>query len=399
MDVQNLLLTAELAAQSGQRETARALFLQAAEQDPGCEAAWLWLSELQEAPAERMHALERALQIRPDNPSAAALLAQLRAGAEPAEAPDHLFTGKDPDWQSLWPFTGPSEQPQLPSAALDLTDNPFEAGAQSSPSPADDQLTWREQTAGESQDVYQQAAHLAEAGEIEAALTLLYALVEVHSSHVEAWRLIAQLSPSAQGKIAALQKAAAIQPENEAIRADIQRLTQLDGNPFLIGQQHEERGEREQARLVYEWIQVHARSATARLEAARRIEDLRISGEAEHLHRVSPTLNLLRLTAGPAVLFGLLVFIQSGLNPLKLPLTALLGGASVLAGSLLVNVTGLRPLHPRWVKAFGRPGSPKELEMRFDLRLLGWALLAAPFLLFFIEALRRLMVFRAAMEY
>jgi hypothetical protein len=64
-----------------------------------------------------------------------------------------------------------------------------------------------------------------------------------------------------------------------------------------------------------------------------------------------------------------------------------------------VNVTGLRPMHPRWVELFGRPGIPKELEMRSGLRLLGWALLAAPFVLFFIEALHRLQLLRAAMDY
>ena len=98
-------------------------------------------------------------------------------------------------------------------------------------------------------------------------------------------------------------------------------------------------------------------------------------------------------------MFTLLILIQSGLNPLKIPLIALLGEACVLAGSLVVNVTSLRPMHPRWIKAFGRPGTPAELEMRFELRILGWSLLVAPFILFFIDALHRLLLFRAAMEY
>jgi tetratricopeptide (TPR) repeat protein len=384
MEIQELLRSAMWAARSGQRQSARALFLQAAEQDPDCELAWLWLSELHDEPGERIAALECALRIRPSNLSAQTRLAQLRAGL-----PEDAGTAAEP---AAVPLFFPDEQLPISAAApLTLDDDQANAAGEMQASAA--------QPANLEQDACQQAQRLAKEGKIDSALSLLYQLVEAYPQRADAWLLIAQITPRSQEKIKALEKVAEIYPRNQKVRSRIERLETLENNPFLVGQQHEERGEREQALLVYEWIKVHSRSPADRLEAARRMDNLHIIDEAERLQPVSPTLSLLRLTFGPLVLFTLLIFIQSGLNPLKIPLIALLGEVCVLAGSLLVNVTSLRPMHPRWIKAFGLPGTPAELEMRFDLRLLGWALLAAPFILFFIDALHRLLLFRAAMEY
>jgi len=409
MEMQDLLQSAVLAARAGQRQSARALFLEAAEQDPGCELAWLWLGELQERPADRIRALERALQLRPSNQRAAQRLQKLREMyiglhevASQAPQPDQPAFVTTRDLNSMLPAPALLLTDELAAAPLtsqqDQPVYPYEAAQ------ADTQLARiapqadDEEQAAAAQAIAQ-AKRLVQAGQIDSALSLLYQLVEGDPRNTDAWLLIAEFSPRGQEKISALRKAAEIQPNDPEIRAHLQRFEALEREPLLVGLQHEERGEREQAMLVYEWIKVHSRSATERMEAARRMDNLRISEEAERLHRVSPNISLLRLTIGPAVLFGLLIFIQSGLNPLKLPLVSLLGQASVLAGSLLVNVTSLRPMHPRWVQLFGHPGTPRELEMRSGLRLLGWALLLAPYVLFLIEALHRLQLFRAAMDY
>lgn len=392
MEVQELLRSAVLAARSGQRQSARALFVQVTEQDPDCELAWLWLSDLYDEPGERIAALECALRIRPNNRSAQTRLAQLSAGLR-EDASQPANTGQIDE-----PFSTPLPAPDeyLTKASDPFTEEDNRASAVEEAAPP----AWRSAQPDElEQDAYHQARRLAKEGKIDPALGLLYQLVEVYPQRADAWLLIARITPRAQEKIKALEKVAEIYPHNQKVRAHLERLETLENNPFLVGQQHEERGEREQARRVYEWIKAHSRSPAERLEAARRMDSLRIIEEAEHLQPVNPTLNLLRLTVGPLVMFTLLILIQSGLNPLKIPLIALLGEACVLAGSLLVNVTSLRPMHPRWIKAFGRPGTPAELEMRFDLRILGWALLAAPFILFFIDALHRLLLFRAAMEY
>ena len=393
MESQELLRSAVLAARSGQRPAARALFLQVTQRDPNCELAWLWLSDLHDDLVERIRALEKAQNFRPDNPHIQARLAQLRAEA----------SGQLPDAPIHPPIL--IQQPQRISVG-DLAGQPFTnvdespaavAGAKAG---AAAELGWRNpQPAVEELDVYHQAERLAKAGKRDSALGLLHQLVEVHDQRADAWLLIAQLAPGIPEKIAALKKVILLQPNHSQARARLKRLENLERNPLLLGAQHEERGEREQAALVYQWIAVHSRTATDRLEANRRSANLALLQEAERLHPVNSTLNLLRLTLGPALFFALLLFIQSGLNPFKMSILSLLGEASVLTGSLLVNVTGLRPKHPRWVQYFGRPGTGNELEMRFSLRLLGWGLLVAPYVLFVIEALHRIALFRTTLDF
>lgn len=402
MEDQKLMRNAVLAARYGQRHLARALFLQAAEQDPNLELAWLWLSELQETPAERIAALERALSIRPSNLVAAERLERLRGAQAQTSAPAARFAPAASSDEMPVRDTGLFTQPEPPTAPLPVPLPELPTARSTNAFTQEDDLeteSTADEPAQEEQDILKEARRLAKQGQIDPALGLLYGLVETQPKRGDAWLLIAQITPRTQEKISALQKVAEIYPKNRKVRAHLKRLQALDRDPFLAGLQHEERGEREQAMLVYESIKVHSRSPADRMEAIRRMDNLRLIEEAERLQPVNPTLNLLRLAIGPVILFTLLIFIQSGLNPLKLPLVALLGEVSVLAGSLLVNVTSLRPMHPRWVKAFGRPGTPTELETRFDLRLLGWALLAAPFIIFFITALHRLLQFRAAMEY
>jgi hypothetical protein len=55
------------------------------------------------------------------------------------------------------------------------------------------------------------------------------------------------------------------------------------------------------------------------------------------------------------------------------------------------------PAHPFWIKKFGTPGEGDEPELRRGLRLLGLALLLAPFTIFLIEASLRLGALKASM--
>ena len=141
---------------------------------------------------------------------------------------------------------------------------------------------------------------------------------------------------------------------------------------------------------------VHSRSAAERVEALRRIENLHTHQEAHTIQHVHPNLNLLRLTVGPVLLFGIMVLMQSGLNPFHLSLLALLGLVSVLSGALLVAATEMRPAPPKWVELFGQPGTGDEPEMRRALRLLGWALLLAPYTMLLIDAGHRLEILQTS---
>jgi hypothetical protein len=252
-------------------------------------------------------------------------------------------------------------------------------------------------TPGEGYDTLQMALHLSSAGRRQEAARLVEEILAARPGDERAWQVLSEIHPDPAQKVMALERVLELNPTNQEARQRLESLRHVLQDPFQRGQHLEERGELEQAILVYQALAVHSVSPAERLEAQRRIEDLRLKQEAHLLQPVDSNLNLARLAAGPVLLFLLMVFMQSGLNPLHLPLAALPGIASVLAGSLLVAVTGMRPAPDLWVKRFGQPGAGDEPEMRRGLRLLGWALLLAPYTMFLIEAGYRLGVLQASM--
>jgi hypothetical protein len=73
----NALHDAIMAARIGNRDQALVLLLQAVEQEPRNQEAWLWLSRLVETDAQRIECLHRVLEINPSNQAAQADLARL----------------------------------------------------------------------------------------------------------------------------------------------------------------------------------------------------------------------------------------------------------------------------------------------------------------------------------
>ncbi len=109
----------------------------------------------------------------------------------------------------------------------------------------------------------------------------------------------------------------------------------------------------------------------------------------------SPTLTVLRLAAGPVLFYILLVLLQSGLNPINIQFHFFLEGLLVIAGSLILALTTSKPRHPRWLAEFGRPGETLEAIIRMSLILMGVFFLVSMYLLFFLEAWNRLVIYSA----
>ena len=86
MTAQDLLLAQGIAAaRAGDKTAARRLLTQVIQDDPGSEAAWLWLSSVLETPQGRAHCLHQVLALNPRNQTAQKGLAALEA-APPAPA-------------------------------------------------------------------------------------------------------------------------------------------------------------------------------------------------------------------------------------------------------------------------------------------------------------------------
>lgn len=264
------------------------------------------------------------------------------------------------------------------------------------------------------------AIELAQSGRRTEAEKMFRVVLRDDPANLAAWVWYSDIAANLPERMYALEQAVALCPENsifkerlETLRRElpIQESNQVpayterktgppsESMPFLLqrGKILEDRGKFEAAIEIYNNVITYSRSPAERVEATRRIEDIRTRQEADKIQRVHPTLNLLRLATGPVLLMIIMVFVQSGLNPLHTPLLSLLGIASVAAGSLMVSITEMRPVHPAWVKLFGKPGAGEEPEMRKGVRLLGWALLLAPYTMFLMDAGQRLVTLQSSM--
>jgi hypothetical protein len=346
---QALFEQAEKAILKGQREPALRFLTACVEQDPHHLNAWLWLSELVDNPTDRTTALENALDLS-------------LPGSE-------MYWGIHARLETLRQYASPAA-PVIPTEASILDDLPAKI---------------------------QQALRLRDAARTTEAVQILELVTTADPRNERAWMLISEMTPDPLEKIYALERVLEINPGHlEAARVR-EQLRPLEQDALKHGRYLEAQGELDRAAEVYRSVVTHSRYPAERLEASHRMNSIALRKETDSIRKINPTLNLLRLAFGPVVLFSVMIFIQSGLKPLHTPLVAVAGILSVLAGSLLVSTTGIMPAHPRWVALFGSPGTGDEPEMRRGMRLLGWALLLAPFTMFFIEAGHRLGVLQASM--
>jgi hypothetical protein len=246
-------------------------------------------------------------------------------------------------------------------------------------------------------DGFARAERLARIGMRAEAIHLLNSQVKIEPQDERAWLLLSELVPEPPEKIRLLERVLAINPHNEAARQRMEGLRQVQENPLQRGIFMEEAGEYARAVDLYQLVITHSRMPTERLEATRRIANIKLRQESDQAQPVNPTLNLARVTAGPVMLFVIMVFIQSGLNLFHAPFLAFPGIASVLAGSFLVSITTMRPMHPKWVERYGAPGTGDEPHARRRLNLAGWLCMLAPFSIFLIDAGFRLGALRASM--
>lgn len=96
LDAQELLARGVAAARVGDLEAARAFLSELTARDPGHADAWLWRAGVEADPLIKRDCFERVLQLRPDDPDAAAgmdlLVARYGAAAlRPADDGEQLF--------------------------------------------------------------------------------------------------------------------------------------------------------------------------------------------------------------------------------------------------------------------------------------------------------------------
>lgn len=124
------------AAKAGQKEQARALLQQAIRLEPGSEAAWMWLASVARDPRERIFALQKLLEINPDNATARqALESLLTAQPQPAQTGPFARAPESPRPEADEPVAQP---PGVPPFSIEAG---VEAQATNVPLPSADAVS------------------------------------------------------------------------------------------------------------------------------------------------------------------------------------------------------------------------------------------------------------------
>ena len=81
-DVEKWINLSNKAADEGDKEKARKYLLKAIEVDPECVRAWDYLSYFAESRDEEIYALEKVLELQPENQSAVERLQKVKLGTD-----------------------------------------------------------------------------------------------------------------------------------------------------------------------------------------------------------------------------------------------------------------------------------------------------------------------------
>ena len=226
------------AAQAGNRPSARAALLRAAELDPRSESAWLWLSSISEYPEELFVFLTNVLEINPENARALewsaatkSLLAKnfVQRGIDAAEAsqPDaaaqYFNQALEYDEQNamawLWLASlSDSNEGKLSYLEKVLEFDPENLSAGVAYKAARDSIR---------ANLLAEARTAAVAGNNTDAHELLDAILAEEPDAEDAWVLRSHLANGFEDKVIAFRRILEINPENAGAKASLESLTSI----------------------------------------------------------------------------------------------------------------------------------------------------------------------------
>ena len=328
-DVNELLRQAVNAARAGRELTARDLFLDVVKLDPYNKLAWYWLIGLLDDLDDRIEACRRVLALDPLNRETLAMLERLESERKAWQKQKHEETLRD-----------------LNEIASLLKTDP------------------------------------------ETALPLLRQTAREHANMERVWLMLAEAAPSIDEQTAALSNAVGLNPANQAAADQLKSLLALQNDPYDLARYYEERGDRESALGTYKRIALESKSREdwdLIYSNITRLERL----QHENIQHVSPTLSLIRLTAGPPVLYFVSLMVHYGFAPQYAPLPMWFAFLVCVGGSFLTAFASLRVHHRIW-DFLGEPGTSGSSLSRFSLRAAGVTLIIVSFLPLLMDALIRL---------
>ena len=234
-DFEGLLKNGIASAQIGDRDRARVFLMQASEVNPRCEDAWMWLASISDYPEELLGFLNNVLNINPENERAAewraatrsllaktfvqrASLAEKEGDLELAHQCLEQALGHDERSEYAWlqkASIASDEDQRLECLNMVLEINPENQDARNK---IDVISALKESRSQAALDTAKQAAA---AGNRDKAIKVLDEFLKNSAGSVEAWILKSHLSDSLVDKVAALENALEIDPENAAARSGL----------------------------------------------------------------------------------------------------------------------------------------------------------------------------------
>lgn len=257
-------------------------------------------------------------------------------------------------------------------------------------------------------ELYQEAVAAYRNGRPHQAHQLLRQLVTENPHHEKAWLGLSQVAVTNEEKFVALEAAVALNPAHEKAAARLKQLSLAQDDHLALGKVYEALGQPAKAIKAFQYAAKQSPSSADRHIARQHLNDLLAIAETQKQGIVAEkerrpltithdTTTLLRLAAGPVIVYFLLVFIHSGLNPLHLPFFFYLNGLLVIFGSLLVTGIANTPNHPIWQKVIGPAGLHSNFT-RFAITLFGLMLIILPFGIVLIVSVNQLLVYQQTLS-
>ncbi len=345
MEQSELFQTAVQKAKAGERDQAQEMLLKLVEKEPNHELAWLWLSQLVADPEDKIIALENALTINPQRRQTQTRLHQLR----------QKYTAAN----------------QLPNQQFSTN------GASHIHSFTSEEARFTE------------ISQLFAAGDIAGGRQQLASFLRRYSDHEAGWWLMVQHADSQTNLLIGLDhllRLNSTHPEAPKMLGGIKPTRE----EFLQMGRLYERLERWETAVTYYKRALKSPSNADRLLAQKRLPLVQEQLKLAKIKFTSPTATVLRLAAGPTILYAMLVLIQAGLKPTQASPMLCLGNLAFLGGMLLFSGLTYAPEHP-WLQQLRESA---VFPNNTFLRLISLMLILLPILLLILLAVTRLLNFQ-----
>ncbi len=317
---------------AGHELTARDIFLEIIEINPRNETAWMWLTGLLDDLEDCIYACEQVLDINPNNAHVRQYLNQLLVKKEKQREEHRLYM--------------------------------------------EGQVT--------------HAQEMVKGKKTDEALELVRLLTKSGEVNADGWRLLAELSTDMDERLPALEKLLRLAPGDAKAQKELERLRHFKNNPLDLAEMYAEQGNIEKAIEAYGAASIKSKSRGEQRDIywkTVRLENLR----QENITHISPTLSIARLTAGPPLLYFMLLLAHVGLNPFANPDFLLwIGFFWTLLGGFLIALASIRSHSRIWSLLFKEVGSGGTPAARFTMSAAGWVLVILPFAVLFFAAFNRM---------